>query len=280
MQLLQLRLVNERNALIFGFFSQAQKKLHAKSRERFSKPEQGELLESIRQATGEHDLTWRAVKERVKRIRDKEVVTRLPGSGRKSTFTPEILEKTKNVSRSFGGDISATRMFEIVSEQVEAPMCGKSTFLRHLKEDGKFKRRHVRYKPSLTDAQKRQRVAFAQSLIDNEFKNEDRIVFVDEKRFEVTSSGTLTLPAEDEIPNRYVQSKTNPVFVMVLVGVMKPRNAFRGIVGMHSFVERVAAARSSKNREKGTIEMKSFNVTKATYVDACDSMFPKLKKVD
>ncbi len=105
-------------------------------------------------------------------------------------------------------------------------------------------------------------------------------MFVDEKRFDVATSGTLTLPEGDLTPQRYIQSRTNPLFVMVLVGVMKPVREFDGVVGLHAFVERVFAKRKSKNRDAGTLELKPFNVSGDTYMKAWkESMFPALKKL-
>ena len=88
------------------------------------------------------------------------------------------------------------------------------------------------------------------------------------------------MPAEDVPPQRFCQSKSNPVNLMVLVGVMKPRGSFDGVVAMHSFVHRVAAQRSSKRRESGVIELKSFNVTGEAYLAAWRStMLPALKRL-
>jgi hypothetical protein len=271
---------DQRNTLIFGMYTQAQKKLRKEGRERFSKKEIVPLLEQMRDATGEPDLTWDAAQQRVARIVGKETMERRSGSGRKTTFTPQVEEKAIEVFRSFGGDVSRSHVYDIVKAEIGSPfMAGKSTFLRHL-NNGNFKRKRVRYRPKLTDAHMEKRVAFANAQLQAPAAKEKRIVFVDEKRFEATSAGVLTLPVEDETPRRSVQSKTNPVFVMVLVGVMKPQDNFDGVVGMHPFVERVAAGRNSKNREKGTIELKAFNVCGQTYIDAWKkNMFPKLKEL-
>jgi hypothetical protein len=225
----------------------------------------------------EADLTCDSVQRRVGRIREKETLTRLPGSERKSKFTPEVETKTVEVLRSFGGDVSRSHVFDVVKAEMGSPfMPAKSTFLRHL-NNGNFKRKRVRYRPKLTESHMVKRVAFAKANLEDPVAKEERI-FVDEKRFEATSAGVLTMPVGDLTPRRAVQSKTNPVFVMVLVGVMKPQNSFDGVVGMHPFVERIAAGRNSKNREKGTIELKAFNVTGQTYIEAFEkSIFPQLQ---
>jgi hypothetical protein len=67
---------------------------------------------------------------------------------------------------------------------------------------------------------------------------------------------------------------------MVLVGAMKPVDEFDGVVGRHAFLERVFAKRNSKKREAGTLELKPFNVSGDTYMQAWkESMFPALKKL-
>jgi hypothetical protein len=136
----------------------------------------------------------------------------------------------------------------------------------------------VRYRPRLTDGHRAKRVAFATEALSADPAKEQRIVFVDEKRFDVATTGILTLPEGDLTPQRYIQSRTNPLFVMVLVGVMKPVGEFDGVVGRHAFVERVFAKRNSKNRDAGTLELKPFNVSGDTYMQAWkESMFPALK---
>lgn len=267
---------DQRNAIVFGFYSNAQQKLADAGRSRFAKDEQAAVLEDMQRATGESTMTWSASQQRVRRIRKKKTVTRTRGSGRPSTFTPEIEECAATVARRYGGDVSRSQMFEEVSVIIgKARMCSRTVFFDHL-NSSTWKRRRIRYRPRLTDLHRQQRVAFAQHCLEMDAETESRIVFLDEKRFEVTTQGTLTLPAEDSTPQRYVQSKTNPVFVMVLVGILKPRDGFDGIAANHAFVERVAAQRASS--EKGTIELKAINVSGATYLDAWkETMFPALK---
>lgn len=279
-EVLTAKLTHEqRNTMIVGIYKAAQKRLARKGRQRFSAAESELVLEEMRDATGETNLTWDSAQQRVLRMRKKETVVRISGSGRKSTFTPSVEDAAARVARSHGGDISRSLMFDLVKAEVGSPkMCSRSTFLLHLNK--KFKRRRVKYRPKLTESHQAKRVAFAEDFMSSSPKKEERIVFVDEKRFDVASAGTLTLPEGDNTPPRYLQSRTNPLFVMVLVGVMKPVNQFNGVVGRHAFVERVAAKRNSKNREQGSIELKAFNVTGETYIDAWkNSMFPSLKRL-
>ncbi len=268
----------QRNTVVLAIYHSAQQKLRASGRERFSTEQVAMLLDQIRGATGEPDLTWHAIQLRVGRMLDKGSYKRAPGSGRKTTMTPLVEEAAKEVSRLHRGDISGNEMYHQVKAKVGSPaMCGKSTFYRMVRGP-KFKRRRVRYRPKLTDQHKKNRVAFATEMLRAHPDLERRIIFVDEKRFEVVTGGTLLLPAEDDTPQRAIQSRTNPLFVMVLVGVMKPRDRINGVVGRHAFVDDTFAAKNSKRREKGTLELKAVNVSGPTYVAAWRTLFTELKK--
>jgi hypothetical protein len=188
------------------------------------------------------------------------------------------LEAAKEVARKFGGDISRTKIYETVAAQFGAEnVNSRSKFLENMREG--FKRRRIRYRPTLNDGQKQDRVSYASAQITTDFKEESRSIFADEKRFEANSSGVFNLPVEDDTPQRRIQSKSNPVFAMELAVVMTPHGNWNGIVAVHPFVERVAASRKSKNREQGTMEWKAVNVTKDNYVAAWkDAIIPALKQ--
>ena len=186
-------------------------------------------------------------------------------------FTEEHTNAAKDVARAFGGEISRTGIFEAVVEHFgPANVNRRSQFLLWLSDY--FKRRRIRCKPSLNVNQKLARVVYAQHAINTDFAEENRTIFVDEKRFEANAVGVYNLPVEDATPTRRMQSKSNPVFVMVLVAIMVPR--------MHFFVERVAAAKNSKNREAGTMELHAVNATKDSYVSAwVKSIIPAILKL-
>jgi hypothetical protein len=123
---------------------------------------------------------------------------------------------------SFGGDISRSAIYEVVAEQFDSPNVNKrSQFLRWLSDI--FRRRRIRYKPTLNDTQKLARVAYAQHAVQTNFSDELRTIFVDEKRFEANSTGVYKLPVKDLTPTRRIQSKSNPLFVMILVAIAAPR---------------------------------------------------------
>ncbi len=213
------------------------------------------------------ELTFHALQMRVWRIQKRGTLQREPGSGRPRMFTEEHANAAKDVARAFGGEISRTGIFEAVVEQFgPANVNRRSQFLLWLSDY--FKRRRIRCKPSLNENQKLARVVYAQHAVSTDFAEENRTIFVDEKRFEASAVGVYNLPVEDATPTRRMQSKSNPVFVMVLVAIMTPPRDWNGVIGMHFFVERVAAAKNSKNRESGTMELHAVNATKDSYVRA------------
>ena len=180
------------NGILHSLFSAAQQRVLSDGRINFDAEERDSLLATARLAIGAPDLTYNALRKRVGRVRDKGTPEQVPSPGRPRTFTPEMLEAAKRVSRAFGGEISRNEVFEQVSAEFGAQMCGRSTFYRALR-NGAFKRRRVRYKPTLSEEQMVLRVEHATSFIASNFADDARIVFVDEKRFEATSPGILNL---------------------------------------------------------------------------------------
>jgi hypothetical protein len=237
-----------------------------------------ELVQSASDRCALPNLTFDALRMRVERIRGRGSTERKPGSGRPSLWTPEHGEMAKEVAREFGGEISRTAIWETVSERLGVEnVNSRSKFIARLSDV--LKRRRIRVKPTLNENQKTLRVAYARHSIDTGFSEEARTVFVDEKRFEASFVGVYNLPVEDSTPTKRIQSKSNPVFVMVLVAVMTPRKEWNGVVGMHFFTQRIAAVKTSRNREAGTIELHCVNVTKETYVQAfAQSIIPQLRK--
>ena len=153
---------------------------------------------------------------------------RKPGSGRKSKFTDEIVERTKKTLRDSNYEISFPEAHETLVEEFrknnrEDEVPGRSQFLKYLRESGQFKRRRKKYHPTLTDKHKRDRVAYAEHQVKTGFAEEERTVFSDEKWFQANAPVTLRMPQEDGTPPGFMQSKTNPVKVMMQVALMAPQ---------------------------------------------------------
>ena len=255
---------SERDAVLVSFWEDARRNSSGQYFKRF---EREELLVRVNALPGISIPTFDALRQRIDHIKRRGSVSRAPGSGRKTKFAEEHMEAAKEVAREYGGDISRTKIYETVAEKFGPKnVNSRSKFLEHLQEG--FKRRRIRYKPTLNERQKEDRVAYTSAQIEAEFQEEERTVFADEKRFEANSSGVFNLPLKDDTPQRRIQSRSNPVFVMELAVVMPPRDGWNGVVAVHPFLEKVAASRKSKNREQGTMEYKAVNVNKDNYVAA------------
>ncbi len=93
-----------------------------------------------------------------------------------------------------------------------------------------------------------------------------------EKWFYLIKASEKYLLGKKEVsPARYGKSRDSITKVMFLVAVAQPRFdsdsdvLFDEKIGLWPFIEWVAAKRSSKNREKGVLEMKAQNVDRKAY---------------
>jgi hypothetical protein len=100
------------------------------------------------------------------------------------------------------------------------------------------------------------------------FQLMDNIVNIDEKWFDMTrKKNTYYLHPKEPNPLRSVRNKNIIRKVMFLTVVAKPRygegfrHNFDGKLGTWAFVKETPALKKSKNRPKGTLELKSVKVT-------------------
>ncbi|KAJ0393689.1 hypothetical protein P43SY_008387 [Pythium insidiosum] len=129
---------------------------------------------------------------------------------------------------------------------------------------------HARLKPHLTDDHRAARMQFALSFV-NVGPREGQL--------------PLHLAPGEEAPHVTVQHKSFIVKVMFLVVVARPRwDAHKkqlsdGKIGVWPFVVYEPAQRSSKNRAKGTLELKTYTVDREIY-RAClaNSVIPEIKR--
>lgn len=130
-------------------------------------------------------------------------------------------------------------------------------------------RRHTSaLKPLLTDKNKKERVDFVERLIDKDGKFEDffDIIHIDEKWFYMTDQCVNYILAEGEPgPQRKVRSMRYIDKVMCLTAIARPRDGWDGKVGCFFFLKKKKAERNSKNRPKGSLELKNVSVSKTTY---------------
>ena len=156
----------------------------------------------------------------------------------------------------------------------------KTTILRHMKEEKTLKARSSRLKPLLSEANKTKRVRFAVGLLQpglhgtHFFDNMYNRVHVDEKWFYVTQvKRTVYVYDDEELALKAAKSTRFITKVMFLAVVARPRydahkkEYFDGKLGIWPFVSHVAAARSSKNRPRGTIESVPKSMDSEAYKD-------------
>ena len=113
------------------------------------------------------------------------------------------------------------------------------------------------------------------------------VIHVDEKWFTFTQekARVITVPGEI-IPQRTCRSKKFLQKLMFFCAIARPRFdpetgecIFDGKLGIWPFVERVPAKRSSANRPRGTLELKTVNVDRDSYREMLiDNLIPAILK--
>ena len=204
-------------------------------------------------------------------------------SGRRVKRTPSGL---KNTIREL--PLNKRRTIRLMAEASGIP---RST-LHRAKKSGWIRRHTNSIKPKLTTENKIRRMRFAISFISRcrgdkyEFNNMYDVVHIDEKWFNMYKGNEnfYIVPGEEE-PERSTQSKKYIGKIMFLCAVARPRydyhkkNFFDGKIGIWPFVVEEAAKRTSKNRVKGTLEMKPINVTKEVYSEYLENkVFPAIRE--
>jgi hypothetical protein len=112
----------------------------------------------------------------------------------------------------------------------------------------------------------------------------ENIVYIDEKWFDMTKrSRKYYLLPEEQDPVRTIHNRNSIGKVMFLTAVAKPRYneqkkvMFDGKIGIWAFVEETAAKNNSKNRLKGTMELKTIIVTRNVMREfLCEKVIPAI----
>jgi hypothetical protein len=132
---------------------------------------------------------------------------------------------------------------------------------------GELKRVSNTLKPSMTEANKIQRLQHCLSMLDENspcrFKDMDNFVHIDEKWFDMTRvNNSYYLLPEEPKPLRTVKNKNSIGKVMFLAAFAKPMYGeggvvtFDGKIGIWAFVKETPSPKKSKLRPKGTLELK------------------------
>lgn len=267
----------DRNKIAVSIYQAEQTKLREAGRVYFTAPEKERVLNLIRAASQMPSLSWEGVQKRVVRVVEKGTFKRARGSGRKQRFTHEMREKSVQISRDADHELSRSEIYYTLQLDFGEALPSRPTCFRHFAT--LFKRRRIRLKPRLTEKHKEDRLNYAKSILANPGLEKARL-WTDEKIFQGVSTGYLNIPHGDEPRIRAVQSKTNPVEVMVLVAALHPSLYAKCIVAEHYFVESEYAAKNSKNREAGEIVYMKKNVTVETYFEAyVQTVIPALEEL-
>lgn len=147
---------------------------------------------------------------------------------------------------------------------------GKTTLHRNLQE-GRIKRHTNPLRPYLKDDNKKARLQFCISMLEENgihhdpiFSSLENTVFIDEKWFYMTKkSETYYLLGDEEEPHRTCKSKNFVEKIMFLAAIARPRFdedgnvTFDGKIGIFPFVTKEPAKRTSVNRVAGTLETKA-----------------------
>lgn len=195
-----------------------------------------------------------------------DVRSRIKGnSGRKRKNRLEMQKKIESV------ELRKRSTLRSIAAASETPL---STLHKLLKE-GFVKRVSNTVKPYLTQQNKIERLRFAVSMLvpgTSTFSVMHDVVHVDEKWFYMTKvkKNFYILPDEAECV-RQVKSKRFITKVMFLVAVARPRwdphrkTFFDGKIGLWPCVTKEPAKRSSKNRDRGTLITKPYEIKQEQY---------------
>lgn len=167
-----------------------------------------------------------------------------------------------------------------------------STLRRRFKW-GKIRKHTSSLKLTLKPENKLSRLKFCISMIDQttiadampSFIDMQNIVHIDEKWFDMTKRNrTYYLHEEESDLVRIVQNKNSIDKVMFLIAVARPRFddqgnvTFDGNIGVWPFIKETPAKKDSKNRLKGTKELKLVTVTRNVMREyLCEKVIPAIE---
>jgi hypothetical protein len=212
--------------------------------------------------------------------------------GRKMSLTEEISDAMIEINQKTKGQLTnRALLLEFNKDRVEK--LSYSTFFRYLIEIG-FYNVDSYLKPSLTYEQQIKRLEFVLSKIEHvgngnyRFIQLKNVIHIDEKWFFlVKMQKTIRMYPGDDYPGddtTHHKSHIPKIMFLCAVGTpheISPGQMFDGKIGLWPFVEWERAKRTSKNRVKGTRELKGVNVTAERYYDVMtkdDGVISSIKK--
>ncbi len=150
-ELIFRNLSNEQvNTIVLSCFESAYFDARTQGRKYLTAERQEILQAEVERKTGQKFSMFHALQLRYHRIIGNKTVERKSGSGRKSKFTDEIVERTKKILRDSNYEISFPEAHETLLEEFrknnrEDEVPGRSQFLKYLRDSGQFKRRRKKY---------------------------------------------------------------------------------------------------------------------------------------
>jgi len=209
-----------------------------------------------------------------KQLKDSGTLETKPKSGRPLKLSKADYEKLEKLNTKVHGDLTYAELAPKLSRALGYNVSA-TTIFRTAKRNGW--RDVAKYtRPWLEEDHKKQRLAWAGKKL-NEVKDGKNPwacrIDIDEKMFRCftarrKSKKSPTDLAAETTGRVRVKSKTHVPQTMFLAAVAQPDAAhnFDGRIGIYRCAKPVAAKRSSKNRDKGTIEMKDYALTAETFM--------------
>lgn len=177
--------------------------------------------------------------------------------------------------------VSERRTLRDLSGALQIPLAS----VHKLVSEGALRRHTSAVKPTLTEANKLLRVAWCHEHEDHvtgRYSEMLDIIHVDEKWFNLTELNKQCYLADgEEDPYRSTCHKSHVPRVMFLAAVARPRyvhgQLWDGKIGIWECVDYVPAARASRNRPRGTIEPKPYNINGDRYLSlVVDKILPAI----
>jgi hypothetical protein len=152
-----------------------------------------------------------------------------------------------------------------------------TTLTRYSESYGLYNRKNCTAKPVIRLENRTKRVLFAIDQIDYQhghyYKDFYDTIFIDEKWFRCSKSTFhYYMTNNEDIPEHHAISKNKIEKVMFLCAVGRPRRdmhtgkSFDGKIGIWPITKLQRAKRDSKNRKKGTLEVKDVSVNGKVYM--------------
>lgn len=190
-------------------------------------------------------------------------------SGRSSQLSDEIIGFLVDIIAEYKGELTYDEIHSIAkSEGID---CCRTTILNWCHKIGIFEESSY-VKPALSEHHKIERIRYCLSFIkDNqeEYIDLSNRLHLDEKKFTLTPQRVKRkrVPGDSRPEDDTCQHKSHITDVMFICVIGPPTDIFDGKGAIMPIVEEVEAQRNSKNRPRGTIELKEYSLTADSFLE-------------